>query len=31
MGAHEIELAAGNLSELIDDELAEAYNEVIKH
>ena len=31
MGAHEIELAAGNISELIDDELAEAYNEVIKH
>ena len=30
MAPHEIELAAGNLAEVIDDELAEAYKEVIK-
>jgi hypothetical protein len=30
LGPRELELAAGNLAEVIDDELAEAYNEVIK-
>jgi hypothetical protein len=30
MAPHEVELAAGNLAEVIDDELAEAYKEVIK-
>ncbi len=30
MAPHEMELAAGNLAEVIEEELAEAYNEIIK-
>jgi hypothetical protein len=30
MAPREMELAAGNLAEVIEEELAEAYNEIIK-
>jgi hypothetical protein len=30
MAPREMELAAGNLAEVIEDELAAAYNEIIK-
>jgi hypothetical protein len=30
MSQHEMELAAGNLAEVVDEELVAAYNEIIK-
>ena len=30
MAPHEIDLAAGNIAQIVEEELAEAYNKIIK-